>query len=178
MTTLKQLTGPVRHLVGNRCLSRPVLAIGTTKSAFNTTAAAEYVIDGIIRNKAAMTSEALVALKASTHLPAALADWRQPSGADGSFYVQPANKTVYYVLCLNAAGTAVVVQGTYDGQPLQGGYAEGDGSVPMIPDGVAPFGLIKVVTGATTFTVGTTLFDAANVTTTFYDIASLPASNP
>ena len=48
MSSLKQVSsGPVRHLLGNRCNSRPILAIGTSKAAINTTAAAEFVIDGI-----------------------------------------------------------------------------------------------------------------------------------
>lgn len=179
MSSLKQVSSqPVRHLLGNRCNSRPILAIGTSKAAINTTAAAEFVIDGIIRNKAAITSGALVALAAS-HLPTAGAAYLQPSGLAG-FYTQPASTTVYYVLALNAAGTQVVVQGTYDGQPIANGagYAEGDGNVPPLPDGVAPFGMIKVVTGATTFVPATTEFDAANVTSTFYDLACLPAANP
>lgn len=184
MTTLKQLTGPARYLAGNRCMSRPVVAMyATTKSQIQTSAAIENVIDGIIRNVAAISSgAALVACKAATHLAAAEADWLQPSGLDGSFYVQPAGKTVYYVLCVNAAGTVVVVQGTYDGQPLVSGGsglgAEGSGSIPDIPNSLAPFGLIKIVTGSATFTVGTTLFDAANQTSTFYDIANLPAVAP
>lgn len=179
MSSLKQVSSqPVRHLLGNRCLSRPIVAIGTTKSAFNTSAAAECTIDGIIYNLTAQTSTALVALAAS-HLPAAGAAYLQPSGLAG-FYTQPANTTVYYVLAINAASTVVVVQGTYDGQPIANGagYAEGDGNVPPLPDGVAPFGMIKVVTGATTFVPATTLFDAANVTSTFYTLACLPAANP
>lgn len=180
MSSLKQISSaPVRSVLGNRCMSRPIVAIGTTKSAINTTAAAEFTIDGIIYNKAAMTSEALVATVAATHLPASQAAWLQPSGLSG-FYTQPASTTVYYVLTLNAAGTMTVVQGTYDGQPIANGagYAEGDGSVPALPEGVAPFGMVKVVTGATTFVPATTLFDAANVTATFYTLACLPAANP
>lgn len=180
MSSLKQVTSaPVRHALGNRCMTRPILAIGTSKAAFNTGAAAVNSIDGIIRNLGAQTSTALVATVAATHLPAAEAGWLQPSGRSG-FYTQPASTTVYYVLTVNAAQTVTVVQGTYDGQPIanSSGYAEGDGNVPAIPAGLAPFGMIKVVTGATTFVPATTEFDAANVTSTFYDLACLPAANP
>jgi hypothetical protein len=164
----------VRQL-GTIVLSRAVLAIGTVKSGFNTTNALIYAIDGVIRSLAAQTSTALTAL------------------AD-AFYVQPANTTVYYTLAVNAAGTVRCIQGDFAGrQKFVGGVeVRGDGNIPDVPDlsvastdanGVqtlsdqwCPFGVIKVVTGATTFTPGTTLFDAANVTTTFFDVAFLPAN--
>lgn len=179
MSSLKQVSSqPVRHLLGNRCNSRPILAIGTSKAAINTSAAAECTIDGIIYNLGAQTSTALVATAAS-HLPTSEAGYLQPSGRTG-FYTQPASTTVYYVVTINAASTVTVVQGTYDGQPIANGagYAEGDGNVPPLPAGVAPFGMIKVVTGATTFVPATTEFDAANVTSTFYTLSCLPSANP
>lgn len=162
MSKLNHLGSRAARMFGNVCLSRPVLAIGTSKAAVNTTAAAVFAIDGIIRNKAAMTSEVLVS-----------------GGAP--FKVQPVNTTVYYVLALNAAGTVHCFQGTYAGEEIlspTGMSLRGDGSVPDIPDGYAPFGMIKVVTGSAAFTPATTLLDAANITFTFYDLMCLPASNP
>jgi hypothetical protein len=180
MTTLKQATGPNRYLIGNRNDTRGIVAIGTNKARINTTAAITPVINGLMYTKAAMTSDALVACKAATHLATAEANWLQPSGLDGAFYTQPANTTVYYVLCINAGGTTCTVQGTYDGQAISNGsgYSEGSGGVPDIPNSLAPWGMVKVVTGATTFVPATTEFDAASVTSTFYDIANLPASAP
>jgi len=179
MTTLKQLSGPARYIAGNRNVTRGIVAIGTNKARINTTAAITPVIDGLMRTKAALTSDALVACVAATHLAAAEANWQQPSGTVG-FYTQPASTTVYYVLCINAGGTTCTVQGTYDGQAIANGsgYSEGSGGVPDIPNSLAPWGMVKVVTGATTFVPTTTEFDAASVTSTFYDLSNLPATAP
>jgi len=149
----------IRAVSGNVCLTRPITAIGTTKSAINTTAAVVHSIGGIIRNLAALTSQALV------------------TGAE-AFRVQPANTTVYYVFAVNAGGTVHTFQGRYAGEPYlspTGMALVGDGNVPDIPDTYAPFGMVKVAMGAATFTPGTTLFDAANVTATWFDLHCLPA---
>lgn len=170
MSRLQDITAAaVRDLLGNMVLSKAGLAIGTVKSGINTTAALIYSIGGVLFTKAAMTSQALTAYSR---------DGKQL----GNAYVQPANTTVFYTLAINAAGTTVAaVQGTYPGQvlvdPTQNGVSTGgDGLVPNAPAGFTAFGVIKVVTGNTTFTLGTTLFDAANVTSTFYDVSVLPTS--
>lgn len=158
---LSHINAIAARLFGNVALSKASTAIGTVKSGINTTGTLTYAIDGILRTLAALTSQALV------------------TGAE-AFRVQPANKTVYYVFAVNAAGTVRTFQGRWQGEPytdVSGVSVVGDGSVPDIPDGWAPFGMAKVVTGATTFTPNTTLFDAANVTTTFYDLMCLPATD-
>lgn len=162
MAKLSHLGGPNRFLHGNINLSRAVVAIGTVKSGINTTNAIISVIDGIMRSVAALVSQALV------------------TGGD-AFRVQPQNTTVYYVFAVNAAGLVRTFQGRYLGEPFTsptGLSLVGDGAVPDIPDGWAPFGMAKVATAAaTTFTPNTTLFDAAGVTTTFYDLMCLPAAD-
>lgn len=76
-----------------------------------------------------------------------------------------AGATRIWVLCLDASGTASAVLGTSTSE------------FPDIPDTVCPIGYIKVVAAAgTTFTPGTTLLDAANITTTYVDVSVLPAS--
>ena len=174
MSRLQDLTGaPVRDLLGNLCLSKAGLAIGTVKSGINTANTINFTIGGVYQTaKTAMTSQALA--------PGAAGNLFSRDGKQqGNTYVQPANTTVFYTVSLNAAGTVAFSQGTYAGQvltdPTQNGVSTGgDGLVPNAPAGYTPFGVIKVVTGATTFTPGATLFDAANVTTTFYDVAVLP----
>ena len=170
MTRLQDFTSaPGRDLLGNIALSKAALAIGTAKTAINTTATLVYAVGGVLSSKAAMTSQALTLYSR---------DGKQA----GNTYVQPANTTVFYTIAINAAGTTVAaVQGTYAGQilvdPTQNGVSTGgDGLVPNAPAGFTPFGVIKVVTGATTFTIGTDNFDKANVTSTFYDVAVLPAT--
>lgn len=168
MSTLSNVSDANRYLHGNVVLSRAVLAIGTTKSAIDTTNAVVFANNGVIYNKAAMTSQVLTS--ATGPLAPGV------GSTTGGTYVQPAGKTVYYVVCLDSAGTVTCVQGSYNGQPLGGPGLVGDGKIPDPGTSVTPFGVIKVVTaGAATFTLGTTLFDAANVTTTFYDVHVLPA---
>lgn len=169
--------GALRAL-GTYCASRPVTAIGSTASAITTTGAILAVIDGVYRNVAAITNQALVALDA-TNRP---------------FYVQPANTTVYYTLATD--GTSVrCIQGDFAGRVTYANGVEirGDGNIPDVPDfSVAsvdasgnqtlstqwcPFAVLRVVTGATTFTPGTTALNAANVTTTIWDVAVLPSAD-
>lgn len=167
--------GAIRGL-GTYCASRAITAIGATASAVSTTNAILAVIDGVYRNVAAITNQALISI----------------DPVNRPFYVQPANTTVYYTLATD--GTNVrVIQGDFAGRQtfVNGVEVRGDGNVPDVPDfSVAsvdaagnqtlntqwcPFAVLRVVTGATTFTPGTTLLNAANVTTTIFDVATLPA---
>ena len=170
MSRLQDLSqAATRDLLGNMCLSKAGLAIGSTKSNISTANAITYSVGGVLSAKAAMPNQALTGYSR---------DGKQL----GNTYVQPANTTVFYTVSINAAGTTVAAtQGTYAGQilvdPTQNGVSTGgDGLVPNAPAGFTPFGVIKVVTGAATFTLGQTLFDAANVTTTYYDVSVLPAT--
>jgi hypothetical protein len=175
----------VRALLGNASLVRGILAINAGGAAtVKTTAALSYTIDGILYAKAALAAQAITV----THGVAAGGDPIVNAGG----YVQPINTTVYYTLALNAAGTVAVVQGAYDGQiptldPTKGigslaavgTSAVGNGNVPNAPDGYTAIGIIKVVTnGATTFTPGTTLLDAAGLAITYFDVCLLPSVRP
>lgn len=176
MSRLVDLTTAALRIVAAQALNSGLAVIGATASAFTTSVAINYVIDGIIRVLAAQTNTALTAL-AAADLPSSQADWRQPSGSAG-FITQPANTTVYYVLCVNAAGAVRVVQGTWQGQSLTlpNGYTVvGDGSVPDIPLGVAPFALIRVTTGGSAFVPGTT---ALTGIATFFNVNMLPGGRP
>lgn len=161
-----------RELIGARSTNKAGLAIGTVKSGIDTANTLQYCINGIAYTKAAVTSTALVAAPGSR-----------------SFVVIPAGKTCYIVMCINAAGTIYAVQGEYTGQlfvsqtnaPTVDAYCSRVGvlNVPDTPNDLAPFGLIKVVNGSgSDFTIGTTLFDAASITTTFTDLHVMPATNP
>lgn len=159
-----------RDLLGNMNLAKAVLAIATTgKAKVKTTNALVYSVAGVQYTASALSEQVLT--------NAYSRDGKQSGGT----YVQPANTTVFYTLSANSGGTIAVTQGTYAGQILvdpgrNGVSAGGDGLVPNAPAGYTPFGVIKVATGATTFTLGTTALDAANVTSTFYDVAVLPAT--
>lgn len=80
----------LRNLLGNRCWTKVVNAIATTKSKVKTTATAEYCIDGQAYTKAA--TDNLFVFTDTT--------------------VQPASSTRFYALCLDATGAASVINGT------------------------------------------------------------------
>lgn len=155
-------------------------ATGGATATVQTTGAIVSQIGGVTRSRAALSAQSL----APTH--------DIFGNVNASVYTQPSSTTVYYVLGVNAAGTVAVVQGTFQGQnlvpPVTSGVGPlansgtsfvGDGSVPSLPDGFAPLGLLKVVTGASaTFTPGTTLLNAAGLTNTFWDINLIPEGRP
>lgn len=173
---LSAIAQAAQRLVGNMCHARVAAVIGATTTAVTTTGTGFYTIDGVARAVSALTNQALSAL-AAADLPTAQANWLQPSGLGGAFYVQPANTTAYYVIGLNAAGTVKVVQGLYQGQQVQypGGLTViGDGTVPDVPDGFIPITVMKIVSGGSTFTPGTT---ALTGIATFTDVTVLPLAD-
>lgn len=164
----------LKGLIGNRCFSQAVLAINaasaaTVKTTVVPSGGIVYTVDGRVFNKANLSAQVLTA------------DATQQAIITGqsTFYVQPINTTVYYVIVLDASGNVRTIQGTYLGQTF-GAYVQqtGDGSIPDIGDSFTPIGMIKVATGAVTFTPATTLLDAASITFTFYDLSALPATAP
>lgn len=139
-TSLKAITDAVlRFQVGTRAFSHGALAIGLTKTKVKTASAINYCINNVMYTVAA-TDDLFV----HTNLT-----------------VQEANTTKYYLLTLNAAGTAVITQGTST-------------ALPEVPSGACPVGYLKIVTGAATFTPATTNHDAANVTTTYVNLSQMP----
>lgn len=130
-----------RFLFGTRAFTSGALALGTTKSKVKTAATINYCIDGIMYTVAA--TDDLFVFTDTT--------------------VQAASTTKYYLLCLDAAGTASIVTGTAT-------------TLPDAPAGTCPVGYVKVVTsGAGTFIPGTTLLDAAQVTETYVNLSCAPA---
>lgn len=156
----------VRHLVGYYCPTKITLAATGAVATISSTGAINFVNGGLFLTKAALAAQSV-----------AIAAGYGPYGSNG--YVQPISTTVYYVVALDAAGAVYVYQGTFAGQTIAGQSWIGDGSVPDISPTLTPIGLIKVATNASaTFTPGTTLWNAAGITATAYDLASLPATNP
>lgn len=162
----------VRGLIGSMNIGKAVLAINAASAlTVKTTSALAYVINGIYYSKAILSAQTLV------------------TGGD-AFYTQPASTTVYYVLGIDSSGTVKTFQGTYSGQVWNAAATSasqsanqqgvvGNGAVPDVDSSTyAVFGMIKVVTGATTFLPGTDALDKASVTFTFYDLAMIPGTNP
>lgn len=176
MTTLAQVNDlSLRRAMGDRCYTKGVLAINAAGAAtVKTTNALVFSVDGILYTKAALAAQSI----AVTHNLFGFAASGASASGPGA-YVQPANTTVIYVIAVNAAGTVAVVQGGYSGQSVTapgGVVMVSKGEVPAVPVGYAPVAAMKVALGATTFTPGTTLLDAANVTVTYTDLSLLPAT--
>lgn len=163
----------LRRLLANVCLKAVGLAINAAGAAtLKTTSASTHVIDSVFYSK---TSTAAMPF-AVTHRA-----FGEPVTTADPGYVQPANTTVYYLVSFDAANNVAISQGSYAGQQIA--YSTnltkvltGDGGYPQEPSGYTAVGVVKVVTGATTFTPGTTLLDAANVTATYFDVARVPVA--
>lgn len=138
---------------GNRVCNSAKIAIGTTKSKVKTVAAIDYTIGGILYTLAA-TDDFFV----HTDLT-----------------VQPANSTKYYALCVDAAGASVVIAGPNNLTAAISAQTNKD-ALPKIPATACLVGVLKIVTGAATYTPATTLNDAANVTATYYNVAAIPTA--
>lgn len=173
------LQGGVRQALAAVTVSSHVLAATGAAATVATTGAIVSRIDGITRSRAALAGQSLV----PTH--------DIFGNASTAVYTQPIGTTAYMVLGVNAAGAIAVVQGTYAGQnlvpPVTSGVGAlanagtsfvGDGSIPNLPEGFAPFGLIKVVTSSATFTPGTTLLNVGTIAFSYFDIGLIPSVKP
>lgn len=145
----------LKELLGDRCLGNAGIAIGTTKSKVKTVNAVPYCIGG-----KAYTLAATDDLFVHTDLT-----------------VQPASTTRAYLLCVNAAGTALVVREVGPPSFSPGTRKATSGKVPPLPAGYAPIGVLVIVTGASnTYTPATTLNDAAGITATYINLSGMIAS--
>lgn len=176
MSALNEVANAMlRKAFGNSCIIKGAIAINAGGAAtIKTTGALTYGVDGILYNKNALAAQSI----AVTHD----AFGNVVGGQNLPAYVQPGGTSVYYLLCLNAAGNVAVVQGTYLNQAMQ--YPDnqrtlvGTGNVPQWePAGYTAFGLIKVVTGAAVpFTPGTTPLDTAGLVVTYLDLEYIPTN--
>ena len=84
--------------------------------------------------------------------------------------VQAAGKTKLYMFVYDAANATT--------EAILGAVDDTDIKNIVVPSGHTPMGYVKVVTaGVATFTLGTTAFNASDVTSTFYNIACTPFKN-
>lgn len=137
--TLADITDAImRFQIGTRAFVSGALAIGGTTTKVKIAAAIDYCIDNVLYHKA-ITDDLFV----HTDLT-----------------VQAANTTKYYLLTLNASGTALITQGTAT-------------ALPACPADNCPVGYLKIVTTAT-FTPATTAHGAAGITTTYVNLSQMP----
>ena len=184
MSRLDDLNHAAIRALGSRSLNSAALAINAAGAAtFKTTATINYAIDGVFYSKAAFSAQAFPATTYTVKqgYSTMFLVYVDASGsvgvAQGVPFAQetdPADgvtkNRAYRVLPSNLPGGASTIE--------KGGYLRLQNSplIPDLPDGCAPVGVIKVVTGAATFTPATTALDAANVTATYFDVSTLPVA--
>lgn len=147
-------TAALRNLLGNRCFTKAICAIGSNTAKAKTTATAEYCIDGVMYSKGA-TDDLFV----FTDLT-----------------VQPISTTCFYALCLDSGGNASIINGTpVSTAAITAGTAHA--YIPEIPATKCCVGAIKVVTDGTgTFVPATDGLDDAAVTDTYYNFSCVPTA--
>lgn len=153
-----------------------LVAAGTNAGTIKTvTNIVHYAIDGILYAKA-VTDNIATAAPTAAQLPTGWENWTRYSiGA------AEAARTFYCVFALNAAGDVVMFQGSYEGQDLTFRgmpLVKGDGLIPDIPAGFAPFAVIKVANPASTaFVTGTTAWaTAGDLTVTIRNLSTIPTA--
>lgn len=169
MNRLSDVTNQaIQNLLGYRNVTKGTLAINVGGAAtIKNTGAINYVNNGVLLQKAALAAQSIVPTV-------------------GLSYSLPAGKTCYFSIGYDGSGNVSVTQGSYAGQTLNGNPAVGigisqlgatwvgDGTIPDLPAGVTPIGVIKIVNVTNPFIAGTTALDAAGVTATYFDVATLP----
>lgn len=140
---------------GNFCLTKAGLAIATTTSRVKTAAAAATVIDGKHQASYAATDNIVWAAATGYTLP------NIPAGYKAAIGIWFDGTNVKHTM-----GVASQFAATSDKV-----------APPPFPGGVAPLGVVTVANGsAADFVVGTTALNAAGITATYSDYATIPGA--
>lgn len=147
-------TSALRTLLGNRCFTKAICAIGSTTTKIKTTTnTVEYCIDGIMYEKAA--TDDLFVFTDTT------------SQADLT--------TCFYALCLDKDGNGSIVNGTpVLTASITAGTAKA--TLPEVPATKCIIGAVKVETSGAAFVPGTTALSAGTVTDTYYNLSCVPVA--
>ena len=150
-----------RRTLGNVCLASVGLAIHGTNTENVLTANAVALVNGGLFNAFAAQTE--IDISGKSFFDAAGDSITAPTSV-------PDGYTCKFVLAANSADAIVVICG----KPILTSQGD-DADWPILPDGYAPFGGIKVgnASGAA-FVIGTTDLDAAGITDTYYNLMTIP----
>lgn len=153
-------------------LASGALAAGTTTGTIKTTVAVPYALDGRFYSKS-ITDNIALSYSGPTVYQAAAGGVQSVTG---NFSGGVNGSTRIYGLFLDASGNVSVIPGAIvDSGELAAGRAAL--AFPDAPAGVCPFGAMRVaLTAGTQFILGTTASNASGVTTTFYNLADIPAN--
>jgi hypothetical protein len=151
---------------GSYTLNSGALANGTTAGTIRITAAIAFVIDGVFAAAKAITDNISIALTLPPTYGVA---------TDGSFTGQAGGSTRLYGLYMNAAGAVSVLPG-----PIVNTAHLAAGQValqfPSSRRNLCFFGALRVAVNAgVTFVPGTTALNAAGVTASYLNCATIPA---
>jgi hypothetical protein len=154
-------------------LNSGALAAGTNTGTIKTTVAINYVLDGRHLSKA-ITDNIGIAVVGGPAIYQAAAGG--VATFNGAFTGGVTGSTRLYLLSFDAAGNVGVVTGrVVDGAELAAGRVSLE--YPDCPNLMCPFGAMRVaLTSGAAFVPGTTALNAAGVTTTFINLATVPAN--
>lgn len=150
-----------QQIGGNYMLSKAGLTgLSGAATTFTTAFALTYALAGKALSKAAVAGGATPTVDFVTGLP---------------IIVQPGKATVV-LWCLDAAGAVRLVQGSVEPLDLQGNLINSAPNFPGLPDTLVAFAysVHKIGAAAAAFTVGTSLWNAANTVHTLADLIALP----
>ena len=153
-------------------LNSGALAAGTTAGTIKTTVAINFLIDGQFYSKAITDNIAISYSGPSVYQAAA----GGVGGMNGGFVGGVNGSTRLYLLCLSAAGAVSIVPGAIvDSAELAAGRVSLQ--FPDCPNGASVFGALRVaLTAGTSFVPGTTALAATGVTSSFLNLADVPAN--
>lgn len=146
---------------GNLCLAKAGLTgLSGAATTFTTGAAVLFALGGKAYSRAAIAGGATPTLDAATGKAIA---------------VQPGTGTVV-LWCLDAAGVVKLVQGSVEQLDASNGFQFSPPQFPLVGDDLTPFAysVHRVAAGAAAFTIGTSLWNAANSFHAAQDIITIP----
>jgi hypothetical protein len=138
---------------GTFVLTKVGLAIGSTATGLSTAASATYVLDGVFQTAKAATATFPLTVASGFALSTV------PIGSKAAIGVW-----------VDSAGALTVTQGAV----VPANTNSDKAGPPPAPAGCALLGVATVFAATAAFIPGTTAFNAAGVTTTYFDTFSLP----
>ena len=157
-------------------LSTGLLVVdGGSVTTYSTTATINYAIDGIIRQKTAITNGA-------TPTTDGVTGTTFPLLIGGGSVANVPGKGAIFIWGLNAAGTVKVVMSRIFNLDMQGNVAIGGAGYPVewppIPDDFCPFAYQVLKAGATAsssgWTFGSSNWNATGITSSIKNVVYLP----
>lgn len=175
MPSMRDLNSAAARLLGNMCLTAATLAAtGTSAATIKSTGTINYTSGGKLKTKAALSGQAMTAAPTTSSTKADGTAFTAAEVTAWTQYVIPAGKTCYIVVALDGGGNVIILQGSYTDQDLSfrgSPLVKGSSTIPDIPEGVTPIGIMKMAY-ASAFTLGTTATDVTGIS--YQDVAILP----